>query len=186
MAYAEKRWSNEDVRRGLRERLGRSGLSALRELGRVAESRGVHACLVGGIVRDLLLGRACRDVDVVVEDDAKEFADAVISTLGGTVRPNPRFGTALVRLVNGFEFELAGARSESYDHPAALPRVAPGSLRDDLVADALMAEVERVREYAADRYPGYVAAHPTFLDTSGLAASAPRRAVAEAIVGMLP
>ncbi len=60
-----------------------------------------------------------------------------------------------------------------------------GSLRDILVADTLMAEVVRVREYAANRHPSFVAAHPTFLDTSGLAASAPRRAVAETIVESL-
>jgi tRNA nucleotidyltransferase (CCA-adding enzyme) len=83
--------------------------------------------LVGGAVRDLLLGRGSADIDVVVEGDAAALAEA----LGAEVTSHERFGTAKVKL-NGHEVDIASARAESYPHPGALPVVKPGA---DLAAD---------------------------------------------------
>ena len=90
-----------------------------------APGEGVH--LVGGAVRDLLLGRPWRELDVVVEGDV----DAAAARLGGQVAAHERFGTARVT-VGDCAFDLVRARAESYAHPGALPDVRPGSLDDDL------------------------------------------------------
>jgi len=76
--------------------------------------------LVGGAVRDLLLGRGRADIDLVVEGDATALA----SRLGGEVREHERFATAKVRL-GEHEVDIATARAESYPHPGALPEVEP-------------------------------------------------------------
>lgn len=84
--------------------------------------------LVGGAVRDLLLGRPRADVDLVVVGDAAGLA----ARLGGAGAEHERFGTAKVE-IDGHELDIATARSETYSQPGALPDVAPAqSIEDDL------------------------------------------------------
>jgi tRNA nucleotidyltransferase (CCA-adding enzyme) len=83
--------------------------------------------LVGGAVRDLLLGRGRSDLDLVVEGDAAALA----ARLGAEVIEHERFATAKVRL-DGHEVDIAGARAETYPHPGALPEVRPAT---DLATD---------------------------------------------------
>jgi tRNA nucleotidyltransferase (CCA-adding enzyme) len=84
--------------------------------------------LVGGAVRDLLLGRPRTDVDLVVEGDAAGLA----ARLGGAGTEHERFGTVKVE-VDGHELDIATARSETYPQPGALPVVAPAqSVEQDL------------------------------------------------------
>jgi tRNA nucleotidyltransferase (CCA-adding enzyme) len=101
--------------------LGEALHSAYPELAAVREvAGGKPVYLVGGAVRDLLLGRGRGDIDIVVEGDAAALA----ARLGGEVVEHERFATAKVRL-DGHEVDLATARSESYSHPGALPEVEP-------------------------------------------------------------
>lgn len=98
------------------------------ELDAVRETGGDPVYLVGGAVRDLLLGRGRADIDLVVEGDAAALAER----LGAEVISHERFGTAKVKL-NGHEVDIASARSESYPHPGALPVVEPyATLEEDL------------------------------------------------------
>jgi tRNA nucleotidyltransferase (CCA-adding enzyme) len=83
--------------------------------------------VVGGAVRDLLLDREPRELDLVVEGDAA----AVAARLGGALRAHDRFGTVTVTL-DGRSYDIAAARTETYARPGALPDVVPGSLDDDL------------------------------------------------------
>jgi tRNA nucleotidyltransferase (CCA-adding enzyme) len=85
-------------------------------------SAGEPVFLVGGAVRDLLLGRGRADVDLVVEGDAAALA----ARLGGDPVSHERFATAKVRL-DGHEIDIAAARAESYAHPGALPEVEPAA-----------------------------------------------------------
>jgi tRNA nucleotidyltransferase (CCA-adding enzyme) len=103
-------------------------LRALPGLDRVREVAGeTPIYLVGGAVRDLLLGRERTDLDIAVEGDA-----AVVGRrLGGEIRTHERFATATVHL-DGAELDLATARSETYPRPGALPEVRPALLSDDL------------------------------------------------------
>jgi tRNA nucleotidyltransferase (CCA-adding enzyme) len=108
--------------------LGAAVAAALPELARLREAAGgtpVH--LVGGAVRDLLLGRQRTDVDVVVEGDAAELA----RRLGGDPVEHQRFSTAKARL-GELEVDLASARAETYPAPGALPEVKPAGLEEDL------------------------------------------------------
>jgi tRNA nucleotidyltransferase (CCA-adding enzyme) len=88
--------------------------------------------VVGGAVRDLMLGSVPGDFDVVVEGDAIAVARRAAAELGGEVVVHERFGTATVR-AGGFAFDVAAARRETYPRPGALPEVEPGAtLADDL------------------------------------------------------
>jgi tRNA nucleotidyltransferase (CCA-adding enzyme) len=84
--------------------------------------------LVGGAVRDLLLGRGRADVDLMVEGDATSLA----AELGGANSEHDRFGTVKVE-VDGHEVDIVGARTETYERPGALPTVTPAaSIEEDL------------------------------------------------------
>ncbi|MGB7588091.1 MAG: hypothetical protein WBM00_05225 [Solirubrobacterales bacterium] len=84
--------------------------------------------LVGGSVRDLLLGQGRSDIDIVVIGDAAALAER----LGAEVVQHERFATAKVRL-DGHQLDIAGARAESYPHPGSLPVVKPtGDIAVDL------------------------------------------------------
>ena len=103
---------------------------------RLAREHGITIYLVGGLVRDLLLGRDNRDLDLVVEGDGIHFARLLAGELGGRVREHQAFMTAVVvdEEAGGKEFhiDVATARSEFYREPAALPQVATSVLRQDL------------------------------------------------------
>jgi tRNA nucleotidyltransferase (CCA-adding enzyme) len=88
--------------------------------------------LVGGSVRDILLGERSFDVDVVVEGDAIALARALADQLGGRARTHKQFGTAVVLYGDDERVDVVTARSESYHAPAALPTVEPGSIDEDL------------------------------------------------------
>jgi len=98
------------------------GIAAIREA-----AGQTPAFLVGGAVRDLLLGRERTDIDVVVEGDPAELA----ARLGGEAKAHPRFGTVTVE-TGGLEIDLAMARAESYERPGALPEVRPAGIAEDL------------------------------------------------------
>jgi tRNA nucleotidyltransferase (CCA-adding enzyme) len=89
------------------------------------------AWLVGGAVRDLMLGSSSVDLDVAIEGDAREVARELARRLGGEVREHERFGTATVR-AGDLVVDLASTRRETYSQPGALPDVEPASLDDDL------------------------------------------------------
>ena len=88
--------------------------------------------VVGGAVRDALLGQVPRELDLVVEGDAVPVARRAAERVGGALTVHERFGTATV-LTDGFAFDLAGARRERYPRPGALPEVELGaSIEEDL------------------------------------------------------
>lgn len=99
---------------------------------RAARELNVPAYVVGGYVRDRLLGRPTKDIDVVCVGDGIRLAEAV----SGRLSPRPkvvvyrRFGTAMLRC-DGIEIEFVGARRESYSPDSRKPDVEQGSLEDD-------------------------------------------------------
>ncbi len=103
-----------------------------RLVGEMADQRHERAYVVGGVVRDLILGRKNFDLDIVVEKDAISLARQFAKSHQAKVVEYPPFKTAAVTLKNGFKFDLATARKETYPHPGALPVVKKGSLREDL------------------------------------------------------
>jgi tRNA nucleotidyltransferase (CCA-adding enzyme) len=116
-------------------RLDPDSLEILRAAGRLGEERGWPVAVVGGLVRDLLLGRPAaplRDLDVAVEGDGRALARHLARALGGEAREHPAFLTATVTLADGRRVDVATARQERYRAPGALPVVEPASLQEDL------------------------------------------------------
>jgi len=107
-------------------------VALLRRAGEIAGALAMPIYLVGGPVRDLLLGRPSADVDLMVEGEALVLATALAEALGGAVRAtHSRFGTVKLRLP-AREVDIATARTETYPRPGALPVVSTASARDDL------------------------------------------------------
>ncbi|MBN1644188.1 MAG: CCA tRNA nucleotidyltransferase [Dehalococcoidales bacterium] len=87
--------------------------------------------LVGGIVRDLLLGQGNLDLDLVVEGEAIAIAKQFAEKTGGKLTPHPMFNTARITLGER-HIDVAMARTETYAKPGALPTVKPGTIKTDL------------------------------------------------------
>ncbi|WP_246325469.1 CBS domain-containing protein [Dissulfurirhabdus thermomarina] len=128
----EGRGQQKNVAALLRERIPAGVVDLLREGGEVAEALGFQVYVVGGFVRDLLLREPNLDVDLVVEGDGIAFARELAARRGGRVRPHEKFGTAVVVLPDGFKVDVATARWEYYEYPAAMPTVALSSIKLDL------------------------------------------------------
>ncbi len=88
--------------------------------------------LVGGTVRDVLLGEESFDVDIAVEGDAIALARELARVLGGRVTPHEKFGTAVVKYGEDGRVDVVTTRTEFYDAPGALPTVERAGLREDL------------------------------------------------------
>ena len=109
--------------------------AVLQKIGRLADQLGVPAYAVGGCVRDWLLHRpgVGPDLDISVEGSGIELARAAARELGGAVTAHEQFGTATLTLDGPpARIDFAACRRETYVKPAAYPKVAKGTLRDDL------------------------------------------------------
>ena len=122
----------KNVRKLMDERLDDKTLERLGQIGRLADSLGYHAFLVGGFVRDILLRIDNYDIDIVIEGDGILFAEEMAKKFHLKVRPHTEFATAKVIYPDGFKIDIATARLEYYKAPAALPIVEHSSLKLDL------------------------------------------------------
>lgn len=105
--------------------------SVFKTLSEIAEEEGVEAYVIGGYVRDLLLHRPSKDIDVVVHGSGIALAEKAAERLGGLhVSVFKNFGTAMFRY-KGMEVEFVGARRESYRADSRKPIVEEGSIDDD-------------------------------------------------------
>ena len=102
----------------------------LKAVAEKASDIGIAVYLVGGPVRDILLGLPVEDLDIVVEGEARRLGMALIESFGGSLVVHERFSTATVKLDN-HRLDLATARSETYVRPGALPRIIPSDVADD-------------------------------------------------------
>lgn len=116
----------------LNSRLPSKLMSILRLAGEVADHHGASIYCVGGFVRDLFLQVPNFDVDFVVEGDGEKVIRELAHRLGGKARIHERFQTAVISLPDGTKLDVATARTEYYEFPAALPMVEKSSIREDL------------------------------------------------------
>lgn len=151
LAGEEDQENNTDLVEQLEHALPASVLALLRLAANEAEEQDAALYIVGGFVRDLLLGAASVDFDLVVEGDAIRLARGLIEKFGGRISSHRRFGTAkwrldlshtdLLRALRAASLDegeipssldLVSARTEFYRHPTALPSVVQGSIKLDL------------------------------------------------------
>lgn len=104
----------------------------LRPLAALAKQSSMTLYAVGGCVRDGLRGTRVRDIDLVVEKDARILARACVRRWGGSFEEFGRFKTVRLFLKGEFRIDIARARKETYPQPAALPVVSPATLGEDL------------------------------------------------------
>lgn len=102
------------------------------KVAQAAQTLGLESYLIGGFVRDKLLGRPTKDADIVCVGDGIELAKAVAATFSPEPQVNffKNFGTAHI-YANDFDIEFVGARKESYQRQSRKPEVEPGTLEDD-------------------------------------------------------
>jgi tRNA nucleotidyltransferase/poly(A) polymerase len=104
----------------------------LLRIGAIADECKVEAYVVGGYVRDTLLGKECKDIDIVVVGDGVAFAKQVAEKFGWkNVVVYEKFGTAMLPFEDG-KIEFVAAREESYEPSSRKPKVKTASLEDDL------------------------------------------------------
>jgi tRNA nucleotidyltransferase (CCA-adding enzyme) len=120
----------------LKERLPEHHFELLTMAGDLGNRLNVAVYVVGGFVRDLLLGRKNLDLDLVVEGDGIAFAKKLAHSLGGRVRQHTKFKTAIIIYTNAAgeeeRLDVATARLEYYEQPASLPTVELSSIKMDL------------------------------------------------------
>jgi tRNA nucleotidyltransferase (CCA-adding enzyme) len=104
----------------------------LMEFGRIGDELGYSVYAVGGFVRDLLMRVENFDVDIVVEGDGIRLAEEFEKKFPCRIRTHKKFGTAIILFPDGLKVDVATARLEVYDSPAALPTVERGSTKMDL------------------------------------------------------
>ncbi len=106
-------------------------MNIIETVGKIADKLKVRAYIVGGPVRDKLLGRKDYDLDFVVEGNGIRFAQVLNKALKGELTIYRAFGTATISF-NKKRIDIVTARKESYKYPAAYPAVTPGTIKDDL------------------------------------------------------
>ncbi len=109
----------------------------LSDIAAQAASLGFPCYVVGGFVRDLLLRRPVKDLDVIVEGDAIILGRSLVKKFGGKLTPHDAFHTAIWHLPETWSLipdtlDLITARKEIYEKPGALPTVTPSTIEDDL------------------------------------------------------
>ncbi len=107
-------------------------MKIVRQIGSLAHNSGLKAFIAGGCVRDLILGRSVKDVDIAVVGDAVALARRFASLYRGNIVVYKQFGTATVTLNNGSAIDFATLRKEHYPYPGALPVVSSGNVEEDL------------------------------------------------------
>jgi len=103
----------------------------MRRVAAIAARHGRRVWLVGGSLRDLLLGRPLTDLDLAIDGAVQKIGRAVARELEAAFRWHPRFSTAVISFTGG-HLDLAATRTETYAAPAALPQVRPGGIDADL------------------------------------------------------
>jgi tRNA nucleotidyltransferase (CCA-adding enzyme) len=126
--YARKKMISKLMKECLPEKL----YNLLIEFGKIGDELGYSVYTVGGFVRDLLLRVENFDVDVVVEGDGIRLAEEFEKKFSCRIRTHKKFGTAIILFPDGLKVDVATARWEVYDSPAALPTVESASIRMDL------------------------------------------------------
>jgi len=108
-------------------------LVSIKKVANAAQALGMETYLIGGFVRDKLLGRETKDADFVCVGDGIELAKEVAKQFNPVPQVDvfKNFGTAHIKIQNDFDIEFVGARKESYNFDSRNPDVEPGTIAED-------------------------------------------------------
>jgi putative nucleotidyltransferase with HDIG domain len=106
--------------------------SIINPIAKICQEHHIESYVIGGFVRDLILNRKSKDIDIVVLGDAAKIATAAAKAIGNNVPVTvfKNFGTAMIK-TDEWEIEFVGARKESYNPDSRKPTVSTGTLEDD-------------------------------------------------------
>ncbi len=121
-----------NIQKFMKERLTKRVFDLLKAIGVSADEIDCGAYVAGGFVRDLFLYRPNEDIDIVIEGDGIDFARKYARKTGARIHAHEKFGTAVIIFPDGFKIDVASARLEYYQFPAALPVVEMSSIKLDL------------------------------------------------------
>ncbi len=102
------------------------------EIGKLAKELGFNVYIVGGVVRDIILGKRNLDIDLIVEGDAPVLAKEYAKRKKLKVHTFEEFMTAQLTIENDLKIDFATARKETYEYPGAYPKVEKATLKEDL------------------------------------------------------
>ncbi|MDP2927368.1 MAG: CCA tRNA nucleotidyltransferase [Candidatus Omnitrophota bacterium] len=114
------------------KKLPRELREVISQASQVSQETRMPAYLVGGCLRDLILGVKNLDLDIAIEGNGIIFAQNLAQKLKSRLKTHERFGTAILILSDGLKVDIATTRQEKYPYSAALPVVNSGSLKEDL------------------------------------------------------
>lgn len=121
-----------DMKRVMEQYFPKNIIEKLKEIGKIAEEEKMKAFLVGGTVRDMVLGLPLKDIDVVIEGDALKIGEKVSQKMDAIFKPHLKFLTGVLNFKDGTKIDLATARKERYPEPASLPEVEASIIAKDL------------------------------------------------------
>lgn len=116
----------------IKSRFKKEDISLFETAARLAGSQKQRVVLVGGIVRDLLLDKPLKDIDIMVDHPADAFVQKLSKELDGQYVSHKRFLTFTIKMAGGEKIDVVTAREETYANPTKLPDVVPSTIEKDL------------------------------------------------------
>lgn len=133
--YENSAFKKKNIKDLLINELSDEVMEYLKFLGKIGDELTINVYLVGGSIRNLILGYECKDFDILIDKDFYKFVENVRKSEkfeDKKITINKTFNTAKIQLSDNLVFDIALTRKEYYEYPAALPTVSIGSLREDL------------------------------------------------------
>ncbi len=119
------------ISRNIKDKFSLTDITVLDKIIAITSKKKIKCYLVGGAVRDIILGKTPKDLDFVVDKKAENISSEIALELNGEVLSNSEFGTSKLSVKKSI-YDIANARSETYAHPGALPKVTRNSIDKDL------------------------------------------------------
>ena len=119
------------ISRNIKDKFSLTDITVLDKIIDITSKKKIRCYLVGGAVRDIILGKTPKDLDFVVDKKAENISSEIALELNGEVLSNSEFGTSKLSVKKSI-YDIANARSETYAHPGALPKVTRNSIDKDL------------------------------------------------------
>ena len=119
------------ISRNIKDKFSLTDITVLDKIIAITSEKKIKCYLVGGAVRDIILGKIPKDLDFVVDKKAENISSEIALELNGDVLSNSEFGTSKLSVKKSI-YDIANARSETYAHPGALPKVTRNSIDKDL------------------------------------------------------